>query len=194
MGETRANALSVCVFCGSRKGRDPAHADAAARLGRGIAERGWTLIYGAGSIGLMGIMARAALDAGGHVVGIIPHHLERLEVALHSVSELVLVDTMHERKAMMFTRANAFVVLPGGVGTLDEFVEMTTWAQLGLHRKPILLVNQNGYFRALLAHFDRLVREGFADPDTTGLFEVLPDLDALWTRLESVAARLPTRR
>ncbi|RMF12487.1 MAG: TIGR00730 family Rossman fold protein, partial [Alphaproteobacteria bacterium] len=144
--------------------------------------------------GLMGIMARAALEAGGHVIGIIPHHLERLEVALHSISELMLVDTMHERKAMMFSRADVFVVLPGGVGTLDEFVEMTTWAQLGLHAKPILLVNLNGYFRALLAHFDRLVHEGFADPETLTLFEVLPDMPALWARLEGIAVSAPERQ
>ncbi len=180
--------LSVCVFCGSRTGRDPDHARAAEELGRGIARRGWTLVYGAGSIGLMGILARAALAAGGHVIGIIPHHLERLEVALHEIDELVLVDTMHERKAAMFARADVFVVLPGGIGTLDEFVEMTTWAQLGLHDKPILLVDLNGYFRALRDHLEHLVREGFADRETLRLFETLPDMNALWRRLESLAA------
>ena len=175
---------SICVFCGSQEGRRPAYRAAAAALGRQAAVRGVTIVYGGGSIGLMGVMARAALAEGGTVVGIIPELLDRLEVGLKTVSEFVLVPDMHSRKAEMFRRADAFVVLPGGLGTLDEFVEMTTWAQLGIHAKPILLVNLEGFFTPLLAYLEHASAEGFIAPRHLRLFTPVADIDALWARLD----------
>ncbi len=178
-----AAVTSLCVFCGSREGGRPTYRAAAQALGRQAAARGITIVYGGGSIGLMGVMARAALAAGGHVVGIIPELLDRLEVGLEEVSEFVLVPDMHSRKAEMFRRADAFVVLPGGLGTLDEFVEMTTWAQLGIHDKPILLVNLEGFFTPLLAYLRHASEQGFIAPRHLRLFTLVADIDALWAAL-----------
>ncbi len=174
---------SICVFCGSQEGRRPAYRTAADALGRQAAARGITIVYGGGSIGLMGVMARAALAEGGTVVGIIPELLDRLEVGLKAVSEFVLVPDMHSRKAEMFRRADAFVVLPGGLGTLDEFVEMTTWAQLSIHAKPILLVNLEEFFTPLLAYLRHASAEGFIAPRHLRLFTPVADIDALWPAL-----------
>ncbi len=184
----KARIASLCVFCGSHEGRDPAYRKAAARLGREAARRRVTVVYGGGSIGLMGIVARAALEEGGHVVGIIPELLDRLEVGLKEVSEFVLVPDMHSRKAEMFRRADAFVVLPGGLGTLDEFVEITTWAQLGLHSKPILLVNLADFFAPLVAYLRHASAEGFIAPRHLELFTIVPDVDALWAALAADGA------
>ncbi len=178
-----AAVTSICVFCGSQEGKRPVYRAAAEALGRQAARRGITIVYGGGSIGLMGVMARAALAAGGHVVGIIPELLDRLEVGLKEVSEFVLVPDMHSRKAEMFRRADAFVVLPGGLGTLDEFVEMTTWAQLGIHNKPILLVNLDGFFTPLLTYLRHASAEGFVAPRHLRLFTVVADVDSLWASL-----------
>ncbi len=172
---------SICVFCGSHEGRRPVYRAAAEMLGRQAAARGITIIYGGGSIGLMGVLARAALAEGGRVVGIIPELLDRLEVGLKEVTEFVRVPDMHTRKAEMFRRADAFVVLPGGLGTLDEFVEMTTWAQLGIHAKPIILVNLEGFFTPLVAYLRHASREGFIAPQHLALFTLVDGIDALWT-------------
>ena len=154
---------SLCVFCGSRLGTDPRHADQAARLGTLLAERGIRLIYGGGGIGLMGILAEAVLQAGGHVVGVIPGFLRDLEVGHPGLSELIVVDSMHERKRRMFDLSDGFVILPGGLGTLDEALEIRTWRQLKLHEKPVIVVNIGGYWSAFDDLIARTVEGGFAD-------------------------------
>lgn len=157
---------SVCVYCGSSMGRDPIYVEAAEQLGRSLAEAGLTCVYGGGSIGLMGTVAQAALSAGGHVIGIIPQFLEKREVMLHSVTDLIVTDDMHERKRLMFEKSDAFVALPGGIGTLEEAVEMMTWAQLGQHRKPVLLANIGNFWSPLLELMDHMRTEAFIRPET----------------------------
>lgn len=152
---------SVCVFCGSSDGARPAYADAARALGRTLAGRGLTLVYGGSNVGMMRELADAALGAGGRVVGVIPEHLAGWERAHRGLSELRVVGSMHERKALMVELGDAFVALPGGVGTLDELFEVLTWAQLGLHRKPCALLDVEGYFDDLMRLIDRARRDGF---------------------------------
>ena len=151
----------IAVFCGSSPGRDPAFADAARDLGTLLAERGIGLVYGGGAVGLMGIVADAALDAGGEVVGVIPQHLWDKEVGHRGLSELLIVGSMHERKLAMADRADAFIGLPGGVGTLEELFEAITWTQLGIHAKPVGLLDVAGFYRPLLAFLDDTVDAGF---------------------------------
>jgi len=174
---------NVVVFCGSRPGRDPAWLAAARAMGRGLAAAGIRLVYGGGRVGLMGAVADAVLEAGGEVLGIIPEFLTRWEVAHERVTELVVTDSMHTRKRQMFDLADAFVTLPGGLGTLDETVEIVTWRQLKLHDKPVLLCNVNGWADALLGAFEIAVADGFAAESARGLFEVLPDVPAVLARL-----------
>jgi uncharacterized protein (TIGR00730 family) len=174
---------NVVVFCGSRPGRDPAWLAAAQAMGRGLAAAGIRLVYGGGRVGLMGAVADAVLEAGGEVLGIIPEFLTRWEVAHERVTELVVTDSMHTRKRQMFDLADAFVTLPGGLGTLDETVEIVTWRQLKLHDKPVLLCNVNGWADALLGAFEIAVADGFAAESARGLFEVLPDVPAVLARL-----------
>ncbi|MFP4600697.1 MAG: TIGR00730 family Rossman fold protein [Persicimonas sp.] len=157
--------MNVCVFCGSSIGERPVYAEAAARLGRTLAERGHRLVYGGASVGLMGVVADAALEAGGEAVGVIPGGLNDKERAHTGLTELHVVGSMHERKAMMEDLADAFISLPGGMGSLEEFAEIFTWAQLGLHKKPCGLMNVNGYFEPLVAYFDHTVDEGFLWPE-----------------------------
>ncbi len=152
---------SICVYCGSGLGTNPAHAEAAEILGRSMAEAGVRLVYGGGSIGLMGLLARSALDAGGEVTGIIPRFLEEREQLMHDITETVVTEDMHERKMLMFERADAFVALPGGVGTLEELVEQITWAQLGRHEKPVLLANIDGFWDAFIRLLEQMRREQF---------------------------------
>jgi len=161
---------SVCVFCGSSSRIAEPYRRAAADLGTEIARRGWRLVYGGGRVGLMGTLADAALGSGGEVVGVIPDFLRGLEVAHEGLSELRVVGSMHERKRVMFELAEAFVVLPGGFGTLDESIEIATWKQLGLHDKPIVLVDVEGYWRPMLALIDGIIGEGFAHPEHARLF------------------------
>ena len=146
---------SVCVYCGSRFGRDPAHKETAQALGRALAAEGWRLVYGAGDVGLMGEVARAAQGAGGDTFGVIPAHLLALEVGKRDLTRFVVTETMHERKKVMLMNADAVVMLPGGAGSLDEFFEALTWRQLGLHDKPIVLLDADGFWdplRALLGY------------------------------------------
>lgn len=164
---------SLCVLCGSREGTDPVYREVAVRLGRLIAEQDVRLIYGAGSIGLMGIIADAVLSAGGEVVGVIPDFLIRSEVGHHDLTDLVITDSMHDRKRRMFEMADAFVVLPGGLGTLDETFELITWRQLRLHDSPIIVLNVDGYWAPLISLIDATIAAGFADPATTELFSVV---------------------
>ncbi|WP_417668060.1 TIGR00730 family Rossman fold protein [Roseibium sp.] len=157
---------SVCVYCGSSFGADPVYEAAATRLGQLIAGAGLRLVYGGGAVGLMGTVAKSALDEGGQVTGIIPHFLEKREEMLDDVDDLIITDNMHERKQLMFQKADAFIVLPGGIGTLEEAVEMMTWAQLGRHRKPVLLADVNGFWAPLLELFDHMRHQGFIRPDS----------------------------
>ena len=155
---------SVCVYCGSSPGVDPAFADAAGEVGRLLVASGRTLVYGGGRVGLMGVVADAALAAGGRVIGVIPQALVDKEVAHHGLSELRVVGSMHERKALMADLSDGFLALPGGFGTADELFEILTWAQLGLHAKPVGLLNVAGFFRPLLAWLDHTVATGFLRP------------------------------
>lgn len=152
---------TVCVYCGSGFGRDPAFRAAAEVLGTALAEAGMRLVYGGGDVGLMGTVARAALEAGGHVTGIIPDFLQAREHMLADIQETVVVPDMHTRKRLMFERSDAFVTLPGGIGTLEELVEQLTWAQLGRHRKPVVLVSIAEFWSPLLALFEHMRGHGF---------------------------------
>ncbi|HJN22039.1 MAG: TIGR00730 family Rossman fold protein [Alphaproteobacteria bacterium] len=174
---------SLCVFCGSQVGEGPTAAVLAAALGQACAVRGIELIQGGGAIGLMGVVADAAKAAGGRVTGIIPDFLERPEIAHQGLDELVIVNSMHARKQRMFAYADAFAVLPGGIGTLDEMVEIVTWKQLRQHDKPVLLVDPENYwapFQTLIAH---IVAHGFAPADTAALYQVVDSVDALFAAL-----------
>ncbi len=167
---------NLCVFCGSRPGASTAFADAAAELGRGIARAGFGLVYGGGDVGLMGILAGAALDAGGVVHGIIPRRLLDREVAKEGITELTVTATMFERKERMIAASDGFIVLPGGFGTLDELLEVLTLRQLGYHDKPIVLLEVDGFWRPCLAFFERIVATGFAEPSAERLFAVAVDV------------------
>lgn len=152
---------TVCVYCGSGFGGDPAFREAAETLGRALAQAGIGLVYGGGNVGLMGTVARAVLENGGHVTGIIPDFLKARERMLDEIQETLVVDDMHTRKRLMFERSDAFVALPGGIGTLEELVEQLTWAQLGRHRKPILLLSVAGFWTPLLTLLDHMRAHGF---------------------------------
>jgi uncharacterized protein (TIGR00730 family) len=152
---------NVCVYCGSSPGRNPAYVEAARSLGRGLAEADIGLVYGGGGMGLMGEIARAVLAAGGRVTGIIPEFLSEREHMLRDVTELVVVSDMHQRKKLMFDKSDAFVAMPGGIGTLEELVEQLTWAQLGQHSKPIVLMDVDGFWGPFNALLDHMRREGF---------------------------------
>ena len=170
---------TVCVFCGSASGKNPAYAVAARELGRTLAERGLGLAYGGGRVGLMGEVATATLAAGGEVLGVIPHALSHKEIAMAGCTELIVVDTMHARKSLMADRSDAFVALPGGFGTCDELFEILTWGQLGIHRKPVGLLNVNGFFTPLLVWLDHIVSEGLLKAKHRELVlvaETVPDL------------------
>lgn len=155
---------SVCVFCGSSAGRDPLFSEMAVKMGENLAGRGARLIYGGGSVGLMGIIADAVLAAGGEAIGVIPRFLWEKEVGHKSLSKMHIVDTMHERKAKMAELADAFVAMPGGLGTLEEIFEIWTWAQLGVHAKPIGFLNVSGYYDPLLQALDSMVEKGLLHP------------------------------
>jgi hypothetical protein len=170
---------SVCVFCGSRPGARPEFLEAARAFGQELARRRLTLVYGGASVGLMGALADAVMSHGGQAVGVLPRHLEKREIAHAQLAELHLVDSMHERKALMAERSDAFVALPGGFGTFDELFEIITWAQLGLHRKPMGLLNVGGYFEPLLALVERGVRDGFIPEAHTRPFAVSQDASEL---------------
>lgn len=168
----------VCVFAGSTPGARPAYAEAAAAVGRGLAERGIGMVFGGGRAGLMGAAADAALAAGGEVIGVIPEALVRREVAHRALTELHVVATMHARKALMAELSDAFLVLPGGLGTLEEIAEVTTWSQLGLHDKPGVLLEVAGFWAGLDALLDHMVTEGFVVPANRGLLRSADSLAA----------------
>ncbi len=185
---------SVCVFCGSRKGAAPAYAEAAVAMGHMLAKRGWRLVYGAGDVGLMGEVARATQGAGGATFGVIPVHLLGMEVGKRDLSTFVITEDMHERKKVMFMNCDAIVVLPGGAGSLDEFFEVLTWAQIGLHSKPIWLLDVAGYWQPLVALIDHVVAQGFADTSVKGLFGVVQTVAELESALASGFENAPSAR
>ena len=169
---------SICVFCGSRSGQDPAYEQAATALGEAIAAQNWRLVYGAGDVGLMGSVARATQAAGGETFGVIPTHLVKWEVGKTDLTRYIVTENMHERKKVMFMNCDAVVVLPGGAGSLDEFFEVLTWRQLGLHSKPIVLLNINGYWDPLVALIDHVIDQGFADASIRDFITVSSSVDA----------------
>ena len=191
-----AELRSICVYCGSNAGNAPEYAEAAERLGRDMAAAGVRLVYGGGSIGLMGIVARAVMDNGGQATGIIPQFLKDREVMLEEVSELIVTADMHERKRIMFERSDAFVALPGGIGTLEEVIEVMTWAQLEQHAKPILIANINGFWDPLVEVFGRMTDDGFLHKAFLGDHIALPvrfcgNGDAIVRTLQAAVADVP---
>ncbi len=180
--------FSVCVYCGSRRGRDPAFAKAARDLGHAIAEAGWRLVYGAGDVGLMGEVAAAASAAGGDTFGVIPVHLLGRERGRRDLTRFVITENMHERKKVMFMNSDAIVVLPGGAGSLDEFFEVLTWRQIGLHEKPIFLLNVNGFWEPLLALLDHVIAQGFAEPGLRDFLSAPGDVETLHAALCAASA------
>ena len=180
--------FSVCVYCGARDGALPAYAAAAENLGRQIAARGWRLVYGAGDVGLMGRVATAAHSAGGETLGVIPTHLLAREVWRRDLTTMIVTETMHELKKVMFMNAHAVVALPGGAGTLDEVLEVLTWRQLGLHAKPILLVDAGGYWAPLVALIDHVVGQGFAGEDLRAMLTRVGDVEEAAETLAALAA------
>jgi uncharacterized protein (TIGR00730 family) len=168
---------SLCVYCGSSTGRDPAHAQAAAAVGRMLAANGVRLVYGGGAVGLMGIVADAVMEAGGEVLGVIPKGLFSKEVGHSGITELVEVSSMHERKQHMADEADAFLALPGGLGTLEELAEITTWAQLGIHAKPIGVLDLDGFWEPLMAFLDGAVAAGFLKRANRELIVRVTDVD-----------------
>jgi uncharacterized protein (TIGR00730 family) len=174
---------SVCVYCGSRAGANERYAQDAEALGTALAEGGMRLVYGAGDVGLMGTVARAAMAAGGRTFGVIPEHLLKLEVGKRDLDTFIVTETMHERKKVMVMNADAIVVLPGGAGSLDEFFEALTWRQLGLHSKPIFLLNSAGYWDKLADLLHHIVSQGFADSSLLDFFKVVDDVPALMSGL-----------
>lgn len=170
---------SVCVYCGSRDGTDPDFATAAEATGTMLAKNKWRLVYGAGDVGLMGRVARSAQAAGGDTFGVIPEHLVKWEVGKTDLTSFIVTETMHERKKVMLMNADAVVVMPGGAGSLDEMFEALTWRQLGLHEKPVFVLNINGYWDPMLAMLDHLIAKGFADASLRDYVSVVADVKAL---------------
>jgi hypothetical protein len=176
---------AICVFCGSRTGRGDAYVRLASAVAARCAAEGFGIVYGGGRVGLMGVVADTALAAGGRVVGVIPATLATKEIAHDGLSDLHVVASMHERKALMSDLADAFVALPGGFGTMDELCEIVTWAQLRIHTKPVVLLNADGYYDDLLALFDNMVREGFVTTENRRLMQSVSTVDALFELLNA---------
>lgn len=184
---------SLCVYCGSRVGNDPRNVEIAAELGRAMAAADVRLVYGGGSVGLMGAVADAVMAGGGRVLGVIPKGLFRTEQGHTGITELVEVASMHERKARMATEADAFVALPGGLGTLEELAEISTWAQLGIHSKPVGVLDVDGFWAPLLEFLDGAVTAGFVSPANRELIVRIDDVDDVLPVLSSHAARVRAR-
>jgi uncharacterized protein (TIGR00730 family) len=182
--------FSVTVFCGSSPGVDPAYTRAAEALGAGLAAHGMALVFGGGNVGLMGITAGAALAAGAHVTGIIPDFLRKREVEFPGLSELIVTDSMHTRKRRLFALADAFVVMPGGLGTFDETIEILTWKQLGQHDKPIILVDILGWARPFVGMVEQTIERGFARDSVRDLFEVRETVEGALARLDELKQAL----
>lgn len=174
---------SVCVFCGSRFGRDEAYRNSAQELGTALAQNDMRLVYGAGDVGIMGAVASATQSAGGDTFGVIPVHLLEQEAGKRNLTSFIVTENMHERKKVMFMNADAIVTLPGGAGSLDELFEVLTWRQLGLHTKPVYLLNVNGFWDPLLTLLDHIIDKGFADESFRHSLEVINTVPALMQRL-----------
>jgi len=188
----------VCVFCASAAGNSPAYLEAADELGRLLATRGYGLVYGGATVGAMGAGADGALAAGGEVVGVIPDVIKEREIEHRGLTELHVVRTMHERKALLASKADAFVALPGGYGTLDEFIEIVTWAQLRIHAKPCVLINLGGFYDGLLTFLDQVVSAGLIQPEGRALIRVAADpaealeiVERVWSTQAEVPAHDP---
>lgn len=181
-----SKSLSLCIYCGSRFGNQPEFEAAARGLGRLIAQRGWQLVYGGGNVGLMGAVADAAIESGGRVVGVIPESLIKREVGHRGLAELHVVQTMHQRKHMMAERADAFIALPGGIGTFEELYEVWTWRQLGYHDKPIGLLNVAGYYDTFLQFMAHTTQAGFLSQEQLQVLQVDTDAMRLLERLEAL--------
>lgn len=179
------NIKNVCVYCGSSSRVEELYKDAARALGQLIAAQGWDVVYGGGRVGLMGIVADSALAAGSKVYGIIPRHIQTREVQHTDLTELHVVESMHIRKQMMVDRADAFVILPGGLGTLDELFELLTWRQLGLHDKPVVIVNVNGYWTKLIEAISHIAASGFMRAEDLGAFSVVSDVSQVPAALKA---------
>lgn len=182
---------ALCVYCGSSRGVAPSHREAAAELGRLAARRGVRIVFGGGRVGLMGVLADAALAAGGEVIGVIPEHLQTAEVGHSELTRLEVVESMHVRKMRMCELSDAFCTLPGGLGTLDETFEIVTWRQLGLHDKPIAIVNLEGFWDPLLTLIGHQVDAGYVKPQHRALFQVVDSVEAVF---ETVAAAPEAQR
>lgn len=178
---------SICVYCGSANRVDQTFKDKTVELAEKLVRQDQTIVYGGGNVGLMGILASTGIDKGGRVIGIIPEHLVYKEVQHENLTEMHVVDSMHTRKRMMVEKSDAFVVMPGGFGTLDETFEIITWKQIGLHEKPIVFWNVNDYWNPLFDMIDRIANEGFSGAESKNLYEVITDLD----ELEEALARRP---
>lgn len=179
VSDPSAAQFSVCVFCGSRAGTKDSYEAAATEFGKAIADEGWRLVYGAGDVGLMGSVARAAQAAGAETFGVIPVHLMSQEIGKRDLSTFVVTENMHERKKVMFMNSDAIVVLPGGAGSLDEFFEVLTWKQIGLHEKPIFLLSTDGYWQPLEELIEHVTEEGFAPLSTATYFESVETVEGL---------------
>ena len=186
-GSTSNRLKRVCVFAGSSPGNDPRFLEAARELGAAIAQRGVELVYGGANVGLMGAMANAVLEGGGHVIGVIPRHLLDFEVAHTGIPDLRIVESMHDRKALMAELSDAFVALPGGFGTLEETFEVLTWRQLGLHQKPVVILNAGGYFDALVAFLEHMVKRRLLSPENHALLSVETSIEEMFAALEREA-------
>lgn len=187
-GTSESGVQNICVYCGSGSGRNPAYAEAARTLGLALANQGIGLVYGGGNVGLMGVVASTARDNGGHVTGIIPSFLSEREGLIPDIDDLIIVNDMHERKMMMFERADAFVALPGGVGTLEELVEQMTWSQLGQHQKPVVLANIDGFWSPFLALLTHMREETFIREGLEVSFEVVEEAVDIIPAIQSAIA------
>jgi uncharacterized protein (TIGR00730 family) len=177
---------SLCVFCGAQNAVPKAHLEIGTSLGLEMAKRDIALVYGGGDCGIMGAVANAVLTEKGWVTGVFPRHLQNIEVEHKSLNEIIIVDTMHERKKIMYDRADAFAILPGGCGTLDEMFEIITWRQLKLHEKPVIIFNHLGYWDHLVALLEHMISTGFARAETRTMFEVVNTLEELIERVEAI--------
>lgn len=183
-----ANIKSLCVYCGSSDRGSPAHHDAALHLGSTMAKAGIRLVYGGGRIGMMGRIADAVMDSGGEVIGIIPQFLEQVEVGHSGVTQLIVTENMHDRKQKMAEMSDAFLIMPGGLGTLEETFEILTWKQLGLHEKPVIIADIGGYWQHLTNLIDHMIAENYAKPENRALFQVIDNIEELLPALSAMPA------
>ena len=182
------NIASLCVFCGSRFGNDPAYEQTARELGAVMADKGIRLIYGGGGIGLMGVVANAVMENGGEVIGVIPKFLDEMEVGKLDITKLIITNNMHERKSKMFELSDGFISLPGGLGTLDETFEIMTWKQLKVHSKPVIILDVAGYWSELSALINALISKGFADQRIKGMYHIVGNTAEVFATLDSFSS------